>query len=361
MHGVAQAVGEGPDARAAELSLGGLLEERVVGDLPEVPALAVEVDRRAVDPVLLEGQGVETGAHGEHGVAGVVAHEVEAEAVDLVVPRPRDDGVDHEPLGHRVLGRDVLAARRGLDGPCRAEALVVAGDHAVEHRLLGLAARRGVVEHLVEDHLEVARVQASDHGAELGDACPAVLVALGRVRPLGCREVQRVVAPVEGVGARDSTDSSLLLGRVGGEAAEVACGLLQGAVFFDRGDVEGRQQVHGVEPCGRERPQVLHAVGVTGEGLVGPALCLGDGLVGDREVAHVQLVDAAVDIALDHRLRGVGPERRLVGRVREVDEDGLRGVERERDGRGVCHDVVLDGARRVDVDLDVVDVRGVLP
>src|SRR5690606_13846148 len=40
VHGVAQPVGERPDARAAELALRGLLEQRVARDLAEVPALA---------------------------------------------------------------------------------------------------------------------------------------------------------------------------------------------------------------------------------------------------------------------------------------------------------------------------------
>src|SRR5690606_40970130 len=105
VHGVAQPVGERPDARAAELALRGLLEQRVARDLAEVPALAVQVDGLPVDAVLSERELVERGPDVEHVLLRVVAHEVEAEPVDLVVLGPRDDRVHHELARHRVLGR----------------------------------------------------------------------------------------------------------------------------------------------------------------------------------------------------------------------------------------------------------------
>ena len=43
VHGVTQTVVERADARAVQLTLGGLGEQRVVRDLTEVPALAVDV------------------------------------------------------------------------------------------------------------------------------------------------------------------------------------------------------------------------------------------------------------------------------------------------------------------------------
>src|SRR5690606_38138702 len=74
-HRVAQAVGEGPDPRAAELALRRLLEPRVVRDLPEVPPLAVEVHALAVHAVALGRQRVERFANGRHVLDRVVAHE----------------------------------------------------------------------------------------------------------------------------------------------------------------------------------------------------------------------------------------------------------------------------------------------
>ena len=201
MHAVAQPVVERADARAAELALRGLLEQRVVRDLAEVPALAVEVHGLPVDAVRLERELVERGAHRQHVLLRVVAHEVEPEAVDLVLPGPQHHGVDHQLLGDLVLGRDVLAAGRGLDVADRVEALVVAGNDAVEHRLLTLAGCRGVVVHLVEHDLQARGVQCAHHLAELGDARAAVRVH--RVGALGRLEVERVVAPVEAVEVAD--------------------------------------------------------------------------------------------------------------------------------------------------------------
>ena len=73
----------------AMLSWRGLDEAGVVGDLAEVPALAVEVDAPAVDAVAARRQRVQRAAHGEHVRLRVVAHQVEAEAVDLVLRAPR--------------------------------------------------------------------------------------------------------------------------------------------------------------------------------------------------------------------------------------------------------------------------------
>ena len=52
--GVAQTVGERADAGAGQLELAGLHEPGAVGDLAEVPALAVDVDALAVDAVALD-------------------------------------------------------------------------------------------------------------------------------------------------------------------------------------------------------------------------------------------------------------------------------------------------------------------
>ncbi len=71
------------------VGLGGVDAAGVVGHLAEVPALAVDVDLPAVDAVPLQGQRVERGAQLHHVPLHVVAHQVEAEAVHLVVAAPR--------------------------------------------------------------------------------------------------------------------------------------------------------------------------------------------------------------------------------------------------------------------------------
>ena len=104
--GVAQPVGERADAGAAELALRGLLEPRVVRHLAEVPALAVEVDRLAVDAVLAQRQLVERRPDVHHVLLRVVAHQVEPEAVDLVVLGPQHHRVDHHlPAPSRARSR----------------------------------------------------------------------------------------------------------------------------------------------------------------------------------------------------------------------------------------------------------------
>ena len=342
-HGVTQAVGERRDARSGEVALPCLLEQRVVGDLAEVPALAVQEDARAVDAVLLERQLVERVAHGLHVRHRVVPHEVEPEAVDLVLPGPQDHRVDHQLARERVLGRDVRAARARLDGARRVEPVVVAGHDLVEHGGVRLAGRRGVVVDLVEHDLEPGGVQRADHGAELADPC----VRVERVRPLGHLVVERVVAPVEPVGVGDRRDARLLLVGVRRERREVARRrLLPRAVLLDGRDVEGGQQVHGRQPGARERGEVPGAGGVPCEREVRAALRGGHRLVGDREVAHVQLVDRPVHGVLDAGCGGVGPDRRPRARVRQVDDDRVRGVRRQRDRVRVRHGVLDDLARR---------------
>ena len=86
---VAEAVVERADAGAGHVGLRRLLEAGVVRDLAEVPALAVEVDLLAVDAVVCERELVERRPHREHVRLRVVAHQVEAEAVDLVLASPR--------------------------------------------------------------------------------------------------------------------------------------------------------------------------------------------------------------------------------------------------------------------------------
>jgi hypothetical protein len=81
-----------------------------------------------------------------------MAHDVETEPVDLVVPRPVDEIVDHEALHHGVLGGGVLAAGARLDEALLVQPVVVAGHDLVEHRLVVEAARvRMVVDDVHND------------------------------------------------------------------------------------------------------------------------------------------------------------------------------------------------------------------
>ena len=361
VHGIAQAVVERADAGAVQLALRGLGEQRVVRDLTEVPALAVDVQARAVHAVLLEGELREGLLGALHLISRVVPHQVEAEAVDVVVLRPVDHRVDHEAFAHRVLGGHVRAARRGLHASRGVEALVVAGHDAVEDRVGVLAGGRRVVVDLVEHDLHADVVQAADHGAEFAHTGATVLVGGGRVGAFGGHPVQRVVAPVVGVLVGDGGHGRLLF--LGGRACILGDlrNLLLGALLRDGRNVEGGQQVHRVHAGLGQLGKVTHTVGlVLREGHVGAAHVFGHGLVGRREVAHVQLVDGALRVVLDDGCLDarppVGGDRGVV----HVDSHGTRGVGGQTHRVGVGHLVGLDGARGGHVDAHLPQVLGTL-
>ncbi len=283
-----------------------------------------------------------------HGRARLVAHQVEAVGIDLVVAGPEHRRVDHQLGHHRVLGGRVEAAGRGLDAAFRIQAVVVARHHAVEDRFFFLAGDEGVVVDHVRADAQAGIVQVHHHLAELDDAARAILRVAG-VAALDRVEVLRVVAPVEAVGMRGLADQGLLA-----FAVRRAGWLRQRAADFrDAADVVHRQQVHVGQAGLRQRAQVLHAVRVRlGEGGVLAALGLRHGLVDQREVAHVQLVDDHVGRGL-HRGRrtGVVPAARLeVRRIEVGDVAALRiGVQadRVRIGDQVAHQA---GAGHDDVD-----------
>ncbi len=123
-HRIAQAVGEGADTGTAQMLLGSLHEALVILHFAEVPPLAVEV-HLGID-LLHRGQRL------NHLIFRMVAHQVEAEGVDLVVARPGDQGVIHQLGKHGVFRRRVGTAggvlhRAGL----RIEALIVPGHYLV--------------------------------------------------------------------------------------------------------------------------------------------------------------------------------------------------------------------------------------
>ena len=279
----------------------------------------------------------------------------------MVVLRPVDHRVDHEVLAHRVFGRDVGAAGRGLDTAGGVQALVVAGHDAVKHGVGGLTRRGRVVVDLVEDDLHADRVQTTHHGAELAHARATVLLGRGRVGALGGHPVQRVVAPVVGVLVGHGHDRRLLLlGRRAGTLGDRGR-LLVGALLGDGRDVESGQQVHRVHAGARQLGQVAHAVGLElREGHVGAAHVLGHRRIRCGEVAHVQLVDGALGVILDDGGLGVRPHRGGNRRIVHIDGDGARRVNGQGHRVGVGHEVRLHLARLGHVDADLPQVLGTL-
>ena len=131
--GIADAVVERADAGARHVVLRRVHAALAALHLAEVPALAVEVDGLSVHSVGLGAERVQRVARALHVGHHVMAHEVEAEAVDLEVGRPVDDVVDHEPPHHVVLGRRVLTARARLDEAVAVQPVVVARDDLVQN------------------------------------------------------------------------------------------------------------------------------------------------------------------------------------------------------------------------------------
>ena len=371
--GVAQTVVERPDPRAVHRALHGRRETRAVGRRPERPPLPVQVHALAVHAVLFHGQAVQRSADPLHGLDRGELHEVESEAVDLVGPGPREQGVDHEVLGHDMLGGELAAAGAGQRLAFVSETVVVAGHDLLEDGLCILAVGVGVVEDDVLDDLVSGLVEVAHHLAVFGRAGPAV--RLDGVRSLRGRVVEGVVPPVEGVHVRDLADGGLLFLRVGRRIGRHGRLPLLGRVLGHRAHVVGGQKVHCVHPRRREFAQVGHpGRALDAEGPVLAPQPPGDGRVRGGEVAHVQLHDGALGEASDPRSGGVRPHLGHVALVGQIEDDRSLGVDGQPHRVRVGDEIVLDGSRDPplgfvsggdggdgDVDLDVVQVGLVLP
>ena len=82
---IADAVVEAADAEAVEIDLRGVGTDLVVSGVAEVEAFAVKIDLRSVHAVFLRGEGLQRILNVLHVVGELKAHDVEAEAIDLVL------------------------------------------------------------------------------------------------------------------------------------------------------------------------------------------------------------------------------------------------------------------------------------
>ena len=120
-------------------------------------------------------------------------HEVESEAVDVVVLRPVGHRVDDVLAHHRTFGGGVVAATGVVDERTVVViAEVVARDRLVERMVRGIV---DVVVHHIHDDADVVLVQALDHLLHFGDA-GARVARIGGVRAFRHVVVLRIVAPV---------------------------------------------------------------------------------------------------------------------------------------------------------------------
>src|SRR5208282_3735228 len=115
MDAIADAVVEGANAKAIEINLRGVGANLVVRGVAEVEAFAVEVDLRTVDAVRFRSKREESLLNVAHVVGEQEAHNVEAEAIDIVFAGIKDESVDDELFHHEVFASGIRAAGSGFE------------------------------------------------------------------------------------------------------------------------------------------------------------------------------------------------------------------------------------------------------
>jgi hypothetical protein len=130
-----------------------------------------------------------------HILEHVMAHQVKAEAVHFVLRCPGDNRVDHQLAHHGMFGRRVLAARGRFHCAVGIQAMIVTGHDAVQHRVLILSARIGMVVNHVHHYAQPALVEGLHHVTEFQDAGRSIWIR--GITPFGGGVMQRIIAPVE--------------------------------------------------------------------------------------------------------------------------------------------------------------------
>ena len=290
-----------PVREHGEVVLDRLVAAQAAG--PALPGLAVHQD------LLPAGQAVQGGPHGVDGLHIVQPHQVEAEAVDVILPGPVEDGVDQIAAGHGPLAGELVAAAAAVG---EAAVLVLAEEVVGSGVVEDIFVPVGVVVHHIHHHPDVRCVEGGDHLLALPDPhlSPG---GVGGVASLRHVEVHRIVAPVvlphqgaplvhaaevkEGHQLHIADPQPLEVGQAGGV----------GAVRVEGGALLGESQVFA--PPGRAHPagRILgkvpdadlphHPAGRRDGGALVPAPAGG---IGAGEVR-------------DHAAQAVGPRRHGIG------------------------------------------------
>ena len=92
---ITDAVIEGTNLGAAKLALRGLHKTCVILDFTEVPTFTVHMDLFAIERRFIGSVRIQRLLDGQQVRSAVVAHEVEAETRDFVIPCPCHDRVNH--------------------------------------------------------------------------------------------------------------------------------------------------------------------------------------------------------------------------------------------------------------------------
>ena len=191
-HGIAQAIGERADTGTFQVDLRG--DFKTIA-LVRVPAFAEEVDIRV--------QGLNALPRRQNLRFRVIAHQVEAETIDFIIGGPYRQRVGDQLGEHPMLRRGVGTAGGGFDAAGGfIQTLIVPGYDLIQYRR-AIGRTRGVgvvVDHVHNDVHPQILLDRLNHGAELFDARRAFRI--GRVGSFRNRVVERIVAPVVGVGLR---------------------------------------------------------------------------------------------------------------------------------------------------------------
>ena len=212
---------------------------------------------------LAEG-GVQRPLDAVHQLHGQKAHQVEAEAVDMVFLRPVQHRVDNIVVRHGPPRRDVVAAA-GTVGqrPVRPSAVVIPGRGPLQPGVGGI----GVVIHHVHHHPQAVFMERLHHLLALPDAHRPI-GRIGGIAALGHVVVHGVVAPVKLAAV------PLLVHR-----AKIVNGQK-----LDMGDPQPLQMLHAQGEAALPVPP--------GEGLEPAAVLLRHAAVRVvGEVLHVELID----------------------------------------------------------------------
>ena len=284
------------------------------------PALAVEENGRV--------NLVEHRTDSVHRLDVMDSHQVETEAVEVILLHPPAYGLEHELAHHRSLaGRLVAAAGRIAQTTILAGTVEVAGSGLGEISMCYVV---GVIVHDIQYDAYARLVQGLNHLLELAYAAHRV-VRVGGVTALGHVVVNRVVAPVVAI--------------------------IRQARLINRAVVVGRQQLH------MRHAQFAEMVDTRSHAFRRKRSVLGEGEeltpVGharrrmDRIVTMMELVDDSISLTL-HGGTAVSAPPFGVG-VAHINNSTTTSVDAHRHGEDARRLLLLIGVGRVE------DEEGVEP
>ena len=282
---VAQGVVE--ERHALDLGGIGLRGFLVANGVSHIPAFADDENRR-IDLVKRR-------THLIHGGLVNQTHEVEAEAVHVVLGRPVLHGIDDVLAGHRTLGSHVVAAAGAVGQVAIGVVAEVVARHGLVEGVFG-----GVVDVVVDHihhHVQAVLVQPGDHLLHFLDASARV-TRVGGVRAFRHVVVLRIVAPV-------------VLRAV----AQIA-GLVHGTVVVDGHDLHMRhaERLEVVDAGGRRALLAVDRGALLDEAEILAAIGFGDaGVRVDGHVTNVRLGDDRVGRLAERRHALAGIALLLVG------------------------------------------------